>query len=190
MFSSSECSSPFCYTVPDPHSALPLFSMRRFDEAGDPIMPFSVTNLIMHPTERRGPARASFVKVGTWSMTTAFQPSGVAIQWPGATPSTLEPLPHAPSSMCRWCEAGDSTRHTVCAWQPKHRPISLSPVQAKHLHACQRSYHHCHSTALYHHCIITVTPLQHPCTIHHCTITASSLYHHCTIILAITVSSS
>ena len=93
----------FTFVCLDPHSALPLFSMRRFNEAGDPIMPFSVTNLIMHPTERRGPASASFVKVGTWSLTAAFQPSGVAIQWPGAARPMLEPGPHAPSAMmCRW----------------------------------------------------------------------------------------
>ena len=153
-------------------------------------MPFSVANLILPGTNRRGPAKASFVEAGTWDPTTAFQPSGAAIQWPGAVSATLEPAPHASPSMCRWCEAGDSTRHTVCAWQPKRRPISLSPVQAKHLHACQRTYHHCHATAasLYHHCTIIVPSLHH-----HCTITVSSLYHHsgnhCSVIIAIAVPS-
>ena len=59
-------------------------------------MPFSVTNLILPGTKRRGPAKASFVEVGTWDLTAAFQPSGAAIQWPGAVSATLEPAPQAP----------------------------------------------------------------------------------------------
>ena len=80
---------------------LPLCAVYRFDKAGDPIMSFSVTNLILPGTNRRAPAKAYFVEVGTWDLTTAFQPSDAAIQWPGVVSFTLEPAPHALLSMCR-----------------------------------------------------------------------------------------
>ena len=70
----------------DPHSAFTIVCrVCRFDAAGDPIMPFSVANLILHQANRRVPARASFIEVGTWDLTTAFQPSDAAFQWPGAS---------------------------------------------------------------------------------------------------------
>ena len=81
----------------------------------------------------------------------------------------------------------------MCGRQQKHRPIPLRHVQAKHLRACQRTCHHCHTTALYRHGTITVPSLCNHCTITVCIITVSSLHHHsgnhCSVIIAIAVPS-